>query len=70
MVKKHIETILIIISDTKLKSTSEILTELQNRVKKVINWSDLFRTLRDLEDKGLIKKYDTKGGFYWIKQNI
>ena len=68
MVKKHRETILAIVSDVQLKSTTEILQETEVRVNKKINWSDLFRTLQDLSDKGLIKKYETKGGFYWIKE--
>lgn len=68
MTKKHRETILACVSDVKLKSTREILSETQIRVKKIINWSDLFRTLRDLADKGLIKMYETRGGFYWIRE--
>lgn len=68
MVKKHREIILNTISEVKLKSTSEILREVENKVKKKINWSDLYRTLRDLADKGLIKVWRTAGGFYWIKK--
>ncbi len=68
MVRKHREVILAIVSDIQLKSTSEILHETEARVHKKINWSDLYRTLQDLADKGLIKKHETKGGFYWIKQ--
>ncbi len=70
MVKKHRETILTCISDTKLKSTTEILRETEGRVNKKINWSDLYRTLIDLEDKGLIIKHETKGGFFWQKRNV
>ena len=68
MVKKHRETILACVSDVKLKSTREILRETSKRVGKVINWSDLFRTLKDLADKRLIKLYETSGGFYWIRE--
>ncbi len=48
--------------------TRDILRETSKRVNKVINWSDLFRTLKDMADKNLIKLYETKGGFFWIKQ--
>lgn len=68
MVRKHRETILSIISDTKLKSTRDIIKETSKKVGKVINWSDMFRTLKDLSDKRLIKMYETKGGFFWIKE--
>ena len=67
MVKKHRELILSIVSDTTLKSTRDILKETSKRCGKAINWSDLFRTLKDLADKHLIKMYETNGGFYWIK---
>ena len=67
MVKKHREIILASVSEIKLKSTSEVLEQVENKVNKKINWSDLYRTLRDLADKGLIKEYSCKGGIYWIK---
>ena len=70
MVKKHREVILSLVSDVKLKSTRDILRETSARVNKIINWTDLFRTLKDLADKNLIKMYETNGGFYWIKETI
>ena len=69
MVKKHRDTILATISESQLKSTRDILREVSKRVGKVINWSDLFRTLKDLSDKKLIKMYKTTGGFFWIKED-
>ncbi len=69
MVKKHREIILNCVSDVKLKSTRDILKETEKKTKKRINWSDLYRTLKDLADKNLIKFYETKGGIYWIKEN-
>ena len=67
MVKKHREVILNTISESKLKSTSEVLEQVEQKVKKTINWSDLYRTLRDLADKGLIKEFVCKGGIYWLR---
>ena len=69
MVKKHREIILNTISEIKLKSTSEVLKEVERRVKKRINWSELYRTLKDLSDRGLIRQYVCKGGIYWIREN-
>ncbi len=68
MVKKHRETILAVVSDVKLKSTRDIMRETSARVGKVLNWSDMYRTLKDLADKHLIKMYETNNGFYWIKE--
>lgn len=68
MVKKHRELILAVVSDSKLKSTRDILKEVSKRTGKAINWESLFRTLRSLADKKLIKMYETKGGFFWIKE--
>ncbi len=68
MVKKHREVILNTISEVNIKSTRQVLKEVEKKVGKIINWSDLFRTLKDLSDKNLIKYYETPGGFFWIKR--
>lgn len=68
MVKKHREVILNCVSDTKLKSTRQILRETEKKVSRRINWSDLYRTLKDLADKNLIKAHETTGGIYWVKK--
>ncbi len=68
MVKKHREALLSIISDVKMQSTRELQTKLSKKVGKVINWSDLYRSLKYLLDKNYIKLYETKAGFFWIKE--
>ncbi len=70
MVKKHREIILNCVSDIKLKSTREILRETEKKTGKRINWSDLYRTLRDLADKNFIKFHETTGGIYWVKKDF
>ena len=66
MTKKHKDVILSRISDTTLKSTRDLQREVSKITGKSINWESLFRTLSGLADKGLVKMYETKGGFFWI----
>jgi hypothetical protein len=65
---KYKKEVLGILSREKIKSTNEILKELENKVSKVINWHMLHRILRDLEDEGKIQKLNAKAGFFWKKR--
>lgn len=68
MVKKWKLEILNLVAERDLKSTTQILHELEKKVKRRINWSDLHRTLSTLKEKNLIKCFECKGGIYWIKK--
>lgn len=65
---KYKEDILKLIKKDEIKSTNEILKELEKEVGKVINWHLLHRVLRDLEDEGKIEKFQAKAGFFWKKK--
>ena len=65
---KYKEVLLEIISKERIKSTNEILTELQNKVKKIINWHALYRILMELENEGKVEKLKSKAGFFWKKK--
>ena len=65
---KYKEKVLEIISKTTIKSTNEILTELQNKVDKIINWHLLYRILMDLTGENKIEKLESKAGFFWKKK--
>ncbi len=65
---KYSEDILKIISKEEIKSTNQILTELQLKVKKTINWHMLHRILSDLEKEGKIEKLKARAGFFWKKR--
>ena len=60
--------ILEILSKTEIKSTNEILTELQKKADKVINWHALYRVLMDLQSGGKIERLKSKAGFFWKKK--
>lgn len=65
---KYEEDVLKIVSKDEIKSTNQILSELQKKVDKVINWHMLHRILRDLEDNGKVERLKAKAGFFWRKK--
>ena len=65
---KYKDSILGIVTKTEIKSTNEILTELQKQEKKVINWHALYRVLMELYDDGNIERLKSKAGFFWKKK--
>ena len=65
---KYKEDILSILSKDEIKSTNEILKELEAETKKVINWHALYRILMDLEAENKIERLKAKAGFFWKKK--
>tara|TARA_Y100000034_G_scaffold44742_1_gene54989 strand:- start:87 stop:290 length:204 start_codon:yes stop_codon:yes gene_type:complete len=65
---KHKEDVLEIISKDEIKSTNQILTELESKTNKTINWHMLHRILTDLERENKIEKLKAKAGFFWKKK--
>ena len=65
---KYKEDVLNILSPEEIKSTNQILEDLQNRAKKTINWHVLYRILMELEADNKIEKLEAKAGFFWRKK--
>jgi len=65
---KYKEDILKIASKEEIKSTNQILLELQDKVKRIVNWHMLYRILSDLEKEGKIERLKAKAGFFWRKK--
>ena len=65
---KYKDDVLSILSKEEIKSTNEILKELENRVNKVINWHMLHRILSDLVNDGKIERLKAKAGFFWKRK--
>lgn len=65
---KYKEMILSVLSKSEIKSTNQVLEELQNKVDKVINWHLLYRVLMDLFNEGKIERLQSKAGFFWRKK--
>ena len=66
---KHAKNVLDILKRDEIKSTNEILKELEQKTKKVINWHLLYRLLRDLHEEGKVEKLKAKAGFFWKKKS-
>jgi hypothetical protein len=65
---KYKEDVLGILSKTTIKSTNEILMELQKKVNKVINWHLLYRILMELQSENKIERLESKAGFFWKRK--
>ena len=65
---KYDNKVLEVLSKTEIKSTNEVLTELQKKVNKVINWHALYRILMDLQIENKIERLKSKAGFFWKKK--
>ena len=65
---KYKEIVLSILSKTEIKSTNEILTELQKKEDKIINWHALYRILMELQAENKIERMESKAGFFWRRK--
>lgn len=65
---KYDELVLNLLSKTEIKSTNEILNELQKKENKIINWHALYRILMELQSKNKIERLESKAGFFWKKR--
>ena len=65
---KHEKDILSILSKDTLKSTNEILKDLEKKTKKSINWHYLYRRLLELTVENKAERVETKAGFFWKKK--
>jgi len=66
---KYKEQILKILSKDEIKSTNEILKQLEKNTKKTINWHALYRVLMDLHSENKIERLKAKAGFFWKKRD-
>lgn len=65
---KYNKIILKLLSKDEIKSTNEILKELESKVKKTINWHNLYRILMELLSDNKIERLRAKAGFFWKKK--
>jgi len=57
-----------ILKKDEIKSTNEILIELEKESNKVINWHALYRVLMEFQAEGKIERLKAKAGFFWRKK--
>lgn len=68
MASKYTDAILKIVFKDRIKSTNEILRELEDVTGKKINWYVVHRVLFDLYMEKKVEKLDTKSGFFWRRK--
>ena len=57
-----------ILSTHEIKSTNQILKELETKTGKTINWHNLYRILMELRIKKKVERLQSKAGFFWRKK--
>ena len=62
---KYKELILSVLTKAEIKSTNEVLSELQKKANKVINWHALYRVLMELQVEGKLEHLQSKAGIFW-----
>ena len=68
MVSKYRDKVLKVLSDKQIKSTNEILKDLEKLTGKSVNWHIVYRVLAELHNEGKVEKLQAKGGFFWRKK--
>jgi len=66
---KYKEIILEVLEKDGIKSTNEVLRDVETKSKKVINWHALYRVLMELNADGKIERMKAKAGFFWKKKS-
>jgi len=65
---KYKELILSVLTKAEIKSINEVLSELQKKANKVINWHALYRVLMELQVEGKLERLQSKAGIFWKKK--
>lgn len=65
---KYTAKVLEILDKNKIKSTNQVLKELEKAENKKINWHVLYRMLMELEADNKAEKLDADAGFFWRRR--
>jgi len=68
MASKYRDKVLKVLSEKQIKSTNEVLKDLEKATGKVVNWHIVYRVLNDLHHEGKVEKLPAKIGFFWRKR--
>ena len=68
MPSKYRESVLKVLSEKQIKSTNEVLKDLEKLTGKSVNWHIVYRVLQELHTEGSIEKLTAKKGFFWRKK--
>lgn len=65
---KYRETVLKVLSNKGIKSTNQVLTEVQIISGKKVDWHMIYRILMELNYEGKAEKIENKAGFFWRRK--
>lgn len=65
---KYRKIVLDVLSETKIKSTNELLKEIEELTGQTVNWHMIYRVLSELHHEGKVEKLEAKVGFFWKKK--
>ncbi len=65
---KHRIELMGVLSTHEIKSTNQILKELEVKTGKTINWHNLYRILMELRIQKKVERLQSKAGFFWRKK--
>ena len=65
---KYREVVLSILSKDEIMSTNEVLTKVEAKAKKTVNWHNLYRILLELSEENKVEKLKAKAGFFWKRK--
>ena len=68
MASKYRESVLKVLSEKQIKSTNEVLKDLEKLTGKSVNWHIVYRVLQELHTEGKVEKMQAKKGFFWRKK--
>ena len=68
MVSIYRDKVLKVLSDKQIKSTNEVLKDLEKLTGKTVNWHIVYRVLAELNNEGKVEKLPAKVGFFWRKK--
>ncbi len=68
MVSKHEPMVWEILSFNEIKSTQQVLEELEKKSGKKINWYAVYKILRMLKDDEKAELLQNRAGLFWKKK--
>ena len=67
---KYRKIVLDLLSDKEIKSTNEILKDVENLTGQSVNWHMIYRILLELYHEGKVDKFEAKVGFFWKRKKV
>lgn len=67
---KYDKIVFSVLSDKNIKSTNEVVKEIEALTGQSVNWHMIYRVLLELSHESKIEKHEAKAGFFWKKKKV